>query len=473
MGKQTGTILKIKNNNAIVMTRDCRIISIKTQPGMYVGLEINFGKNEIIRPGNKKIVCSGLAAGITVLFLFFFTLLNLSDENRIFAYVDIDFNKSLELAVDKDNKVVKVFSYDHETQDLINELNLKSKSVDTAIKEVMSKADKNENMILISACLKNTDNLGTDKANKKEYEKFEKLLKVCKNAVEDQSNRTIESKVVAVNYKYKELANAKEISMGRCFLYEKAKQQGVDINIEEIKTKSISDTLKKVKIDDTGIIHENNKDLSLPKPEDKKLRDASPTKLTDSRQYPIYSATPENKLLEPHEGEKSMPPLPQEHKGKPGDLNPSHEIKTAELKENPHKPTMGDKTTPPPPIEPAMGNKITPPPPIGPTMGIKTTPPPPIGPTIVDAAPLPASIATKDKQLPSSHTHDEPKIDKVNPPPTPDAIKNKPEPIPPTPVENKKSEVNSPPTPEAKKNELVPPSPVNGPVPPPPTPDRS
>jgi hypothetical protein len=32
MGKQTGTILKIKNNNAIVMTRDCRIISIKTQP---------------------------------------------------------------------------------------------------------------------------------------------------------------------------------------------------------------------------------------------------------------------------------------------------------------------------------------------------------------------------------------------------------------------------------------------------------
>lgn len=453
MEKQTGTILKLKKKNAIVMTRDCRIISIKAQPGMYAGLEINFGKNEVIHPKNKKIVYSGMAAGITVLFLIIFTLLSLSNENRIFAYVDIDFNKSLELAVDKDSKVLKVYSFDAETQDLINELDLKSKSVDTAIKEVVSKANKNENMILISACLKNTDNLALDNDNKKEYEEFKKLLKTCKDAVEEHGNRTIESKVVEINYKYKELANDKEISMGRCFLYEKAKQQGVDINMEEIKTKSISETLKKVKIEDTGIMHENKKDLSLSKPEDKNLHDAGPDKLTDNSQYPVFSPTPENKLLEPHEGERSMLPLPREYEGKPDDLNPSHQTKPnnemAELKENPNKPVSGNITVPSAPIEPKR----------------------------VETTPLPASVAMNDRQSPPPHTPDEPKIDRVNPPPTPDAIKNKPEPLPPTPVEHKRDKVNPPPTPAARKKEPVPPPPIpavtkDGPVPPPPTLNR-
>jgi len=51
MTKQKGTILKLKNNLAIIMTSDCKIVSIKRQPGMYEGLEISFNKNEII---NKR-----------------------------------------------------------------------------------------------------------------------------------------------------------------------------------------------------------------------------------------------------------------------------------------------------------------------------------------------------------------------------------------------------------------------------------
>lgn len=52
MKKQKGTILKFKNGLAVVMTADCQIVSIKTQPGMYVGLEIWFNNKEIT--GKKK-----------------------------------------------------------------------------------------------------------------------------------------------------------------------------------------------------------------------------------------------------------------------------------------------------------------------------------------------------------------------------------------------------------------------------------
>ncbi len=465
MEKKIGTILKLKNKNAIVMTRDCRIIPIKAQPGMYVGLEINFGENEVIHPVNKKIVCSGMAAGIAVLFLTIFTLLNFSIENRIFAYVDIDFTKSVEFAVDKDNKVLKVYSYDNETRDLLKGLDLKSKSVDTAIKEVMSKANKGENMILISACLKNTDTSALDNINKKEYEKFNKLLKTCKNAVAQQSN-----KIVAINYKYKELANDKEISMGRCFLYEKAKQQGVNIDMEEIKTKSIGETLEKVKIEDTGILHGNDKDLSLSKPVDKKLHDVGSDKLTDNSGHPEHSAAPENKLLKPHEDERSILPLPQENKGKPEDLKPLHQIKPEneieELKEKPYKPVSDNKTAPSAPIEPKrveatpvpasakINDKLLEPPtPMKPEKDGINPPPTPVEPKKDGINPQPASETLKTKPEPTLPTPDKPKKEIVNPPTTP-AKKNEPVALP-TPVEHTKPGVNPPPTPAAKKNEMV------------------
>ena len=71
--------------------------------------------------------------------------------------------------------------------------------------------------------------------------------------------KNVQSKVVGVSYDYKKLADRNKISIGKSVVYEKAKEQGIDLDIEDIKTKSIGETLEKVKIDDVGVVHDMKK----------------------------------------------------------------------------------------------------------------------------------------------------------------------------------------------------------------------
>jgi len=66
--------------------------------------------------------------------------------------------------------------------------------------------------------------------------------------------------VVEVSYDYKKLAEKNKLSLGRSIVYEKAKEQGIALNIEDIKNKSIGETLQKVKIDDVGVVHNVKKE---------------------------------------------------------------------------------------------------------------------------------------------------------------------------------------------------------------------
>lgn len=69
MLKQKGTILKFKNNLAIIMTNDCKIVSIIKQPGMYVGLEILFNRNEVVHKQSKIAFSSRVIAGVAAIFV--------------------------------------------------------------------------------------------------------------------------------------------------------------------------------------------------------------------------------------------------------------------------------------------------------------------------------------------------------------------------------------------------------------------
>ena len=256
--KQKGTILKIKDNLAIIMTNDCRIVSIRKQPGMYMGMEISFNKNEIVHKKNKINYASGIVAGLAAVFMIMFIFFNTFNSYGVHAYVTIDSDTSIEFELDKNNKVRKVNYFNDDSSELLKELDLKNKHIDVAIKEVIGKFNLNKSTVLISACLKEVKKkLGPEVKN--ESREFKKLIDICKNAVEDSISEDVQSKVVGVSYDYKKLADTNKTSIGRTIIYEKAKEQKVNLDIEEIKTKNIGETLEKVKIDDVGVVHDVKK----------------------------------------------------------------------------------------------------------------------------------------------------------------------------------------------------------------------
>ncbi|NLL07007.1 MAG: anti-sigma factor domain-containing protein [Clostridiaceae bacterium] len=259
MIKQKGTILKFKDDLAIIMTSDCRIVSILKQPGMYVGLEVMFNPKEIIQKKSKLVLTSQIVAAVAAIFVFMFAFFNPFNDNGVYAYVTMDSNTSIEFELDKNNKILKVNSFSDDTSDLLKELNLKHQSVDVAIREVIKKSNLIDSTILITACLNEQSNTSFSSNKTNNSEDLKKLIDICKSAAEDDTNEYILSKVVETSYDYKKLASKNKTSIGRSIVYEKAKEQGVDLGIEEIKNKSIGEALKKVKIDDVSVVHDVKK----------------------------------------------------------------------------------------------------------------------------------------------------------------------------------------------------------------------
>ena len=316
MIKQKGTILKFKNKLAIIMTTDCKIVSIIKQPGMDIGLEISFNRNEVIYK-NKIVLSSQIAAGVAAIFIILLVFFNPFSGNGVYAYVALDSNTSIEFEVDKNNKILKVNSFNDDTNVLLRELDLKYQPVDVAIREVIKKSNSNESTILISACLKEQSNAKSSDIEKNNSEEFNKLIDICKSAAEDDINVDIRSKVVETPYKYKKLADINEISIGRSIVYEKAKEQGVDIDIEEIKTKSIGEALKKIRIDDVGVVHDVKKAESekpAPEPKVKEGPKEKPTLIEKKDPKPIVE--PKEKP-EPIVGSKEKPEPIVQPKEKP------------------------------------------------------------------------------------------------------------------------------------------------------------
>ena len=351
MMKQKGIILKIKKDLAVIMTSDCRIISIRVQPGMDVGMEISFNKNEIVHKKNKLVLPLRITAGVAAVFVIIFMIFNSPFRNGVYAYVTIDADASIEFEVDKDNKIIKVNTFDADTNELLKDMDLRHQPIDVAIKEVIEKTSTKDSTILISACLKENKKIkSNDTVQNKE---FSQLIDVCKSVVEDDVYGDIQSKVVEVPYTYKKLADSNKISIGRSIVYEKAKEQGIDI--EEIKKESIGEALKKVSIDDVAIVHDVKKPKKIADEPIPKVEPIDKTAQTEKKD-PKPIEEPKDKVKEAVEAkEKQEPEIKPDTaaKTKPEiKIDPEKKTDTAVKKVTEPKPETGTKLEPESKTEP-------------------------------------------------------------------------------------------------------------------------
>ncbi|NLM58214.1 MAG: anti-sigma factor domain-containing protein [Clostridium sp.] len=325
--KLKGTVLKLKKNLAIIMTNECRIVSIKRKPGMYEGLELTFNKNEIINKKSKLAVSIRIAAAVAAIFIIMLVLYNPFNSSGAYAYIAIDSDASIEFELDKNNKILKINYFNDDANVLLKELDLKNKSVDFAIKEVIKRLNQDESTILISACLKEKSRIKSGVSEKIKPDEFNKLMDICKNAVETNVIENVHLKVVEVPYDYKKLADTNKISIGRSVLYEKAREQGIDFGIEDIKNKSVGETLKKVKIDDDVALQNGKKDKPVkpaPKPESKESKKDKPISeekveskpVAEPKDKPQDKTKPEPKN-KPEEKPTAEPKGPAEGKAEP------------------------------------------------------------------------------------------------------------------------------------------------------------
>lgn len=259
-----GVVLELKDNKAYLITDSCEVYCIKKQPGMYEGMEINFDSSEVINNINSAAKYSAVVASIAAVFVAIMFYVNILYSNQIYAYVNVDINTNWELVVDKKNRVIDVNVKDNNSSFIVEDIDYKSKPLESVLVDLVEKLNQNgmidlnsDNKALITACLNDKDGKQVDKNGLRN-------LELSYNKIKGElSSRNIDSYFLEVKSEDRKLAVDNNISTGRYSIYKISKEQGIDIDLENLKNKCINEIMEKVVIGNNLIEDNNNSDKGV------------------------------------------------------------------------------------------------------------------------------------------------------------------------------------------------------------------
>jgi hypothetical protein len=247
-----GTILEIENESVLVMTGDCDFITLKRKSDMFVGQQIHYTKRDIKnekKPVNflPPLVASAAAIILMVsLYFIFFQKSSKSSLGGIYSFVDIDINPSIELMLDKDNKVRKAIPLNDDGQKLLKDLDFKDVYLEKAITDIIAKSedlgyiDIENNHFLASVSLNDEYTYyGRDTEEQKSY--IESLSKGLNISLEDKTDKYLVTKVSPI---LKRKASKNSLSMGRQVYYDTMRKNGEDISIDQARNEDVSTILE-------------------------------------------------------------------------------------------------------------------------------------------------------------------------------------------------------------------------------------
>jgi hypothetical protein len=264
MLNRTGLILKLKDNIAFVISKDCMYYQIKRKPGMLKGQTVEFNQSDIIYNRSFFARHYNLIAGVAAVLIIMVSIIvyinsSFNTQNKIYAFIDIDINPSLEITIDKDRHIQDIYPLNKDAEILLSELNLKEIPMETGLSKIIDKSKQlgflnaeDKDIVLISAALNgNKEDSGT------------LIMDIC-SSVNQLKDKNIETQVIDVPLEKRELALENNISMGRYVLYEKARESGLNVSIDAVKAISLENILEKVSLKGIQV---NNSIVPTPIPQ--------------------------------------------------------------------------------------------------------------------------------------------------------------------------------------------------------------
>lgn len=156
-----GVVVQIKDDFAVVMTKDHSYTKINKKNNMTLHQEIFFFEEDLYHSKHKEGYMKKkllVAATVAALFLISVIGYNLMPSSA-YALISIDINPSLQIEIDKDYVVTKIITLNDDGKSVIND-DMVGKDVHDVIKEIVQNAeiekflnDTNNNILISSAIL--------------------------------------------------------------------------------------------------------------------------------------------------------------------------------------------------------------------------------------------------------------------------------------------------------------------------------
>jgi len=246
-----GLVLEINNNRVIVLTPDGQFLEQKiTGKAPQIGSEINI---KTYQTDWRKWSLVGIAAVLALIVIPLLALQLFIYPQMTVAYVTMDINPSIELGLNRYDKVISARGLNEDGILLLDNMELKNIPVDRAIEMVTEKAIKEkyistdkENAIIISYASEKPVRNESPKINSNQESQLVKQEalenKVKQVIAENQQEAIVE--IVEASPKVRSKANELGLSTGKYTLMLEAWDEGLEISLDSIKVNNIISVLQ-------------------------------------------------------------------------------------------------------------------------------------------------------------------------------------------------------------------------------------
>ncbi|WP_010248061.1 anti-sigma-I factor RsgI family protein [Acetivibrio cellulolyticus] len=240
-----GIVYEVHSNKAVVLTPDSEFLVIKRTRDMYVGQQVKFNIQDVRKTTKPIYKYASIASSIAAVFIMVFMFSRVSLYDNSYGYINVDVNPSIGFSVNKEFEVLKIKAINDDAGDIVKELDAEGKNVYTVITEFVDKSEargfinpEGNNVILVSASVNNKNKEYSK--NSHTEKKLETFLRDLNRKMNGENEKYITSKVIQVTPEERREAEKNDLSMGKYYLLEKAKECGVDLSLEEIKTEKLN-----------------------------------------------------------------------------------------------------------------------------------------------------------------------------------------------------------------------------------------
>ena len=268
-----GIIAEVHGSYMIVIAKNGDFIKCKKLPNCNIGDEINIparNMNSIYKKlttvAASFLILAMLSSGVYAYY-------------TPYSYVSVDINPSLELYVNRFDKVIGVHAFNEEAQLVIDtSVEIKNKDIDTALEQILDSATEagylkenaeNSVMIVVSS------------GNAKEEAALSN--KISKTSIAVLSSISSDYEVILEKTQVESYKKAKKdnVSPGKVMLANRFKEVKPDIDEEEIKHMPLQQAIKQIE-----------------KKEEKEDKDVKPNKpVKSANQKPEQKAVPESNVM--------------------------------------------------------------------------------------------------------------------------------------------------------------------------------
>jgi hypothetical protein len=246
--ERKGIIMQIRENHAVVMSKDCQFVRVPLLEGFTVGQEVVIPAETVAvaqKRGNvwyrrawKQLA---VAAACLVLAASVWGSGMLTSEPRAYAFVTVDINPSIELTIDIDKNVVAAAALNDEGEQLLSELELQGRPVQEAVGKVAETARQkgylpdNGDVLITASRVEN----GEEEESLDLAQVEDELVRTVKDVASKQGS-SVAVGAVLVSKDVREAAKEAGVSPGKYAFFLSAQSNGVDVELEELKKTSIT-----------------------------------------------------------------------------------------------------------------------------------------------------------------------------------------------------------------------------------------